>query len=368
MGKRNSKKNRQKQNNKASDNKIIKEQNNEVQQSLEENKQETPISETNSSNVEEIKKDEAVSNEIEQPKSDNQWSIDNEETPIHLIEGEELYHVTEDDKSEYKLPKKKHIDSKNIISIVAFILGAAVIVMIVLFKQSISDATEAAKLNETLNEQYKSLSGDYDALKVTLDEANEKNKLLSDSLNAKSLELESLSTENANQHIPFSYPLKGTAAIKNDEIELEDDLIDGQENAEGAEAEQQEDGIDNKAEATNDIVYFICDSGTRVIATGAGVVESVTKKESENEVTGHLDFMGNFIADQNYDTYEIVIDHGNGYKTIYTASGSVLIDEGDIVSKSSVILYIEKSDTIFGYQVQLEGEYIDPLSCMEISG
>ncbi len=297
----------------------------------------------------------------EEKKSEEDEDL--EEKDVHLIEGHDLYHVTEDENKEHVMHERFHPDIKSVLLIMVFVLLISVVILVVMLKQNMADFTESERVAEGLKEQNKTLIEEYETLKKETDELIEKNKLLSDTVNAKNEAIGKLETEKADLHIPFSYPLKGTAAIKDGENQDEETVTDDQNND-----ENNDSTVDNEEGDYNTIVYFVCDAGTRVIATGSGIIESVTKHDSEQEVTGHLDIMGNFILDERYDTYEIVIDHENGYKTKYIASGSLVVDQGDTVSKGSVIMFIEQSNTTFGYEVELEGELIDPLSCMEISG
>ena len=64
----------------------------------------------------------------------------------------------------------------------------------------------------------------------------------------------------------------------------------------------------------------------------------------------------------------IIIDHGNGYKSIYRNSGKVLVKTGDSIGKGYILFAIDSSNTDIGYQIMLNDAYIDPMDVIEING
>ena len=98
----------------------------------------------------------------------------------------------------------------------------------------------------------------------------------------------------------------------------------------------------------NPITIFTASSGSNIVASGSGTVTSIT-------------------ADSKYGNC-ITIDHGNGYVSIYRNSGDVLVPEGKEVAQGDILIVVSDDNTTLGYQIQLDGEYIDPETMIEISG
>lgn len=141
--------------------------------------------------------------------------------------------------------------------------------------------------------------------------------LLSDTVNQKTEEMAGLMETVNGQHIPSCFPLTGSASIV--EITEEDPtcVLNGTE-------------------------------GTAVVATAAGVV---------TEVGEDTDY-GN----------RVVVDHGNGYVTVYRNKGDCMVKAGDTVVQKSALFYIGSENTRLGYQIQMDGVYINPVQMMDISG
>ena len=141
--------------------------------------------------------------------------------------------------------------------------------------------------------------------------------LLSDTVNQKTEEVNALKETIEQQSIPSYFPLTGSASV----VEITDEeptcILNGTE-------------------------------GTAVVATATGVVTEV----------GEDTEYGN----------RVVVDHGNGYVTIYRNKGDCMVKVGDTVVPKSALFYISSGNTRLGYQIQQEGEYINPVQMMDISG
>lgn len=96
------------------------------------------------------------------------------------------------------------------------------------------------------------------------------------------------------------------------------------------------------------MLIFSASSGINVLTTGTGTVEVVD-------------------ADETYGT-RIVIDHGNGYQSIYRNSGTSLVKQGESLGKGYILFSIGKDNMELGYQIMLNEEYIDPMTMIEING
>ncbi len=141
--------------------------------------------------------------------------------------------------------------------------------------------------------------------------------ILSETVKQKSAEVESLSDTLAAQFLPTEYPLTGSSTI--------------QESSEG-----------------DPICIFTASSGITVIATAGGTVTAV------NEDTEY--------------GYNVWVDHGNGYVTIYRNQGTPNVKLGDEVASGTTVFIIGTNNTKFGYQIMKDGAYIDPMEMLSISG
>lgn len=97
---------------------------------------------------------------------------------------------------------------------------------------------------------------------------------------------------------------------------------------------------------------FNVEKGTIVIATAAGTVTEVTEEMTYG--------------------YQVVIDHGNGYETIYRAKTEPNVNVGDELPQGGTIYVLinENYDDSFklGYQIRLNGEFVDPGTVLKIEG
>ncbi|MDE7323374.1 MAG: M23 family metallopeptidase [Lachnospiraceae bacterium] len=126
--------------------------------------------------------------------------------------------------------------------------------------------------------------------------------------------------EIAKSFIPSGFPLTGKASYSENEKELEG----------------------------NPVTWFEAAQGTSVIATANGTVSSI----AGSDATGYI----------------VMVDHGNGYFTVYRNSAQPKVKEGDAVTTETELFKIELWNGKLGYQIIENEAYIDPLSLMEISG
>lgn len=155
----------------------------------------------------------------------------------------------------------------------------------------------------------------------------EKVSILSKTVNEK-LDAEKVQEE---KNMPSGFPLSGTADMEEKEEVLEMD----------------------EGDVVRPMILFKASDGISVVAAGAGNVS-------------YVDF------DNKYG-YQVFIDHGNGYTTIYRSGTEPKVKEGDEVARGA-LLYEMKSDRdneladVMAYQVMKDGEYIDPTQVLEING
>ena len=206
------------------------------------------------------------------------------------------------------------------------IIGAGVgivlvIVIILVYCHYLSShLVEANQSANELRRQIEELEQENEDLKTQNEELSEKVSILSDTVNSKVKEEEEREAEIAKAFTPTGFPLKGTATYKEEETTL-----DGQP-----------------------IAIFEASQGTAVIATAQGTVSSI----AGNEEAGYI----------------IMIDHGNGYYSIYRNGSKPEVKEGDEVTGSTQLYTIEAGHEELGYQIIESDAYIDPLSLMEIYG
>ena len=125
--------------------------------------------------------------------------------------------------------------------------------------------------------------------------------------------------EIAKTYIPSGFPIQGTATYS---------------------VTQLDDG--------SPIVVFETIEGTSVVATANGTVSSI----AGNESVGFI----------------VMVDHGNGYFSVYRNKAVPKVEEGDAVNIETEIYKIISGKEELGYQIIENNVYIDPMSLMEVYG
>lgn len=199
---------------------------------------------------------------------------------------------------------------------IVFLIIAALTYCLILAGE-LSDANKSIL---ELKTQVQEITEENNLLVAENEELQEKVAILSDTVNDKIQQEEERVAEQAQSCIPSGFPLKGTAAYNENETEL-----DGQP-----------------------IAYFEVAQGTGVIATANGTVSSI----AGNSTSGYI----------------IMVDHGNGYFSVYRNGSKPKVSEGDEVTKATELFVIEAGQERLGYQIIEENKYINPLELMEIYG
>ena len=220
------------------------------------------------------------------------------------------------------LEKWKELQEKYGKPLMGAAIGIVVVILVILIYCHYLSG-HLVEANQNLNElrqQIETLTQENDALKLENEELNEKVSILSDTVNSKVKEEEEREAEIAQAYVPTGFPLKGTATYKEEETTL-----DGQP-----------------------IAIFEAASGTAVIATAQGTVSSI----AGNAESGYI----------------VMVDHGNGFYSVYRNGAKPEVKEGDEVTTSTELFTIDAGHEQLGYQIIENDAYIDPLSLMEIYG
>lgn len=215
----------------------------------------------------------------------------------------------------------KHL-SISLAVLVIFLLAVAFLVIAALSYSFILTG-ELNQSNQTalmFKDQVDELTEQNESLLTENEELQEKVSILSDTVNDKVQREQKREAEIAQTYIPTGFPLKGTASYNESEIDL-----DG-----------------------NPIAVFHTVQGTSVIATANGTVSSI----AGNEDAGYI----------------VMIDHGNGYYSVYRNGTQPKVKEGDDVTRMTELYSIEAGNEALGYQIIEDNKYIDPLSLMETYG
>ncbi len=103
-----------------------------------------------------------------------------------------------------------------------------------------------------------------------------------------------------------------------------------------------------EAKEGDPMLVFTASSGVNVLTSGTGTVVSVDK-------------------DEVYGT-RIVLDHGNGYQSVYRNNGTALVKSGEALGKGYILFTVGEDNRELGYQIMQNDEYIDPLILIDING
>ncbi len=212
---------------------------------------------------------------------------------------------------------KKYTISSAVVEVTAavlFILAVAIICKFVYDTITLKDARkEIVNQIVTIND----LTDENEALSVENDTLSSKVAVLSETVSKKAATEDAISQEAIENALPKGFPLSGSATMK-------------------------------EAQEGDPMLIFTASHGINVITTGTGTVISVD-------------------VDEVYGT-KVVIDHGNGYKSIYRNNGTALVKNGEELGKGYILFSIGEDNQELGYQMMQDDEYIDPMLLIEING
>ena len=176
------------------------------------------------------------------------------------------------------------------------------------------------KMNKTIKEyeaEIKVLEENNKSLQLEIEGLNSKVTVLSDTITQMKATEEELTAEIEKIATPTLVPITGSATI--------------QELQEG-----------------DPISIFTAAEGAVVVSTASGIVSEV----GEDTEFGH----------------RIVVDHGNGYKSVYKNNGTPLVKLDEQLGKGYILFTVGEDNQELAYQIIHEEEYIDPMLIIEING
>ena len=235
-----------------------------------------------------------------------------------------------------------HIGSQ----ILAFTLFFIVVALCCLIVYGVLTILGLRDVNHFQSEQITALIADKDSLAQQNSELNAKVEQLSKSISQKVVKETYAEQEDAEKHLPTGSPLTG-AAVMTATKDLEE--ADSIEEAMAQLAERTANGEDVSSIPGDPMLYFTeTAEGSSIVATGDGKIAVIDK-------------------DKKYGN-RVVVDHGNGYKSIYRNSGDPMMRVGDTVVRGSILYVITQGNTTVGYQITKDNEFIDPETITQIDG
>lgn len=180
-------------------------------------------------------------------------------------------------------------------------------------QQTESQDEEIAALEQEKAELEKQIAG----LNEEIAGLNEKVQILSQTVSQKVQAENELSQQLEKEYLPTRLPFSERATM---EDMAEDELI----------------------------CVFTAGANSMVVATASGTVTAVNE-------------------DAEYGN-NVWIDHGNGYTTIYRNQGEVKVKTGETVTQGTTLFLITDESSKLGYQMMKDGEYVNPMDMLNISG
>lgn len=212
---------------------------------------------------------------------------------------------------------KKHTISSAVVEVTAAVLFVLVVAIICKFVYDSITIKDARK--EIVNQivAINNLTDENEALSVENSTLSSKVAVLSETVSKKTEVEDAISQETVENAMPKGFPLSGSATMK-------------------------------EAEEGDPMLIFTASNDVNVITTGTGTVVSVD-------------------ADEVYGT-RIVIDHGNGYQSVYRNNGAALVKNGEELGKGYILFSVKDDNQELGYQIIQNDEYIDPMILIDING
>jgi septal ring factor EnvC (AmiA/AmiB activator) len=205
-----------------------------------------------------------------------------------------------------------------------FVLAAgalAVLLVVVVLVWALAASTRGDEQSqvEVYEQTVGELNSEISNLRRENSELNSKISILTETVALKAAVEEVNEKENLDNRLPKGFPLGGASS-----------------------ATMEEDDEDKLT------LILHTAEGNTIITVGVGVVESIE-------------------ADEKYGT-RLVIDHRNGYKSVYLNNGQPLVKTGEELGKRYILFIVGGNNKSLGYQIYENDRQIDPMDIMEISG
>ena len=212
---------------------------------------------------------------------------------------------------------RQHMIGATLLQTIVSLLFVLVVVIVCKF---VYDSITLKDAREQIVEQIvmiNNLTDENEALAVENSTLTSKVTVLSETVSKKTATEDAISLETVENALPKGFPLSGSAAME--------------EAAEG-----------------DPMLVFTATQGVNVITTGTGTVISVD-------------------ADTDYGT-KVIIDHGNGYTSVYRNNGTALVKTGEELGKGYILFTVGEENQKLGYQIMKDEAYIDPMQIIDING
>lgn len=212
---------------------------------------------------------------------------------------------------------KQHTISSALVEVAAavlFMIAVAVICKFIYDGITLKEARQEI-VNQIIT--INNLTDENEALSVENSTLSNKVTVLSEAVSMKVATEDAISQEMVENAIPKGFPLSGSATM-----------------------EEVEEG--------EPMLIFTAMQGVNVVTSGTGTVVSVS-------------------ADEQYGN-RIIIDHGNGYQSIYRNGGTALVKNGEELGKGYILFSIGEENQELGYQIMKDDEYINPMLVIDING
>lgn len=175
----------------------------------------------------------------------------------------------------------------------------------------------ANKKNEAQAAEMTALQEEIDRLEAEIETLTAEKEVMSVAVVENQQAADALALELEQQSIPSDYPLTGSAGIE--------EVTEG-----------------------DPMIVFTASDGATVVASAKGTVTEIGTDETYGNV--------------------IVVDHGNGYLSIYKNKGEAHVKIGDEVVQGTTLFLIGEENTQLGYQIKKDGTYINPTDVLTING
>lgn len=212
---------------------------------------------------------------------------------------------------------KQRTISSTVVEVIAAAIFLAVVIIICRFIYDSILLKDARKELVSQIVTINNLTDENEALTVENSTLISKVTVLSETVSKKAATEDAISQETVENAMPKGFPLSGQSTM-----------------AEG--------------EGDEPMLLFTGEQGVNIITSGTGIVVSVD-------------------ADEVYGT-RIVIDHGNGYQSVYRNNGTPLVKNGEELGKGYILFSVEDGNQTLAYQIMKDDEYIDPMLLIDING